>query len=130
MHKKLYPAFLILLFFTIQHSVKAADNQATAQQVNVEKMELTLVVEQYSQLIPKDILNEWLSYSTSYSLSSNTKGEFENNSLCPVNKIFCEFTLTNVQKRHLLLSSQPKIESMLRTSSREAIGMILLKLKC
>ena len=100
-------AFLILLFFATKQVAKASDGQlSTDQSNNISSANLTLTVDQYSEQITKDILDKWVSHPTSYLLSTNTKGEFENSSFCPVNKIFCQLTLTRIQRQHLLLSSQ------------------------
>ena len=112
MRKHSYIAFLILLFLTTNGVAKASDSPSPAGQLNnATATNLTLTVDQYSEPITKDLLNEWVSHTNSYSLSPNIKGEFENSSFCPVNKIFCELTLTNTQRRHLLLSSQTDINT-------------------
>jgi vancomycin resistance protein YoaR len=107
MRKHSYIAFLILLFLTTHQTAKASNEQVN----DGAATNLTLAIDQYSEPISNDLLNEWILHTTSFSLSPNAKSEFENSAFCPVNKIFCEFTLTNIQRRRVLLSSQININT-------------------
>ena len=109
MRKYSYTAFLIVIFLTIGCAVSAAEDQAVTKIASVPTT--TLSVDQYSEVVSDDLLNKWVFYTTSFSLSPSAKGEFENSSFCPVNKLFCELTLTKIQRQHLQLSSQPNIDT-------------------
>lgn len=112
MRKYYYTAFLIILFLTNPREAKAlTEKPATSKIDTLSTINLTITVDQYSESISKTTLDGWMSHSNSFSLSKDIKGEFANTSFCPVNKIFCELTLTNIQRRHLLLSSQLNIET-------------------
>ncbi len=112
MRKYNYLLSLIIFLLTIASNASADDNQIVKQQLTDSSSDvLTLSVDQYTQTISRKTLDEWVSHDSVFSLSPNIKGEFENQSYCPVNKIFCELTLTQTQRRHILLSSQAKINT-------------------
>ena len=107
MRKYSYLAFLTILLLANNRVAKASDQSPTGQ-LNAS---LTLTVDQYSEQISNDLLDKWVSHTNSFSLSPELKREFENSSFCPVNKIFCELTLTSVQRRNMILSSQTNINA-------------------
>ena len=112
MYKYHYQIFLTALLLIVAPTVKAATNQASDNQSPDSSTDfLTLSIDQYTQTISKKTLDEWAVHTSSFLLSSEIKGEFENQSFCPVNRIFCELTLTQTQRRHILLSSQTKINT-------------------
>ncbi|KKQ53187.1 MAG: VanW family protein [Parcubacteria group bacterium GW2011_GWD2_38_11] len=123
MRKYSYTAFLIILLLATNSETKIAKAQSPAGQINNATTNvLALTVDQYSDPITKELFDEWVYYSNSFSLSSNVKGEFENSSFCPVSKIFCELTLTNIQRRRLLLSSQSNINEQVIKSHLEDLA--------
>ncbi|EKE20385.1 MAG: VanW family protein [uncultured bacterium] len=102
MSKRYLTLFLALILLNV--------NQA---QANTEKQpeiassaDLVLVVEQHTDSISKEILGEWLTYKSIYSLSENLKAEFENTAYCPTSQIFCKLTLTEKKRSLLHLSSE------------------------
>src|SRR6266702_4590027 len=112
MRKHFYIAFLAIFFLATKNTIKAADNQiAVGQLDSATPPSFTMIVDQYSESVSKDTLDTWVTNTNSFYLSDKQKGEFENPSFCPVNKLFCTLTLTNVQRRHLLLSSQSAIKT-------------------
>jgi len=112
MHKLSYWAFLILFFISLSQEVNGAQDQSKADQIeNATTTNLTVTVDQYSEQISSEILNKWISHNSSFSMWPDTRGEFENSSYCPVNKIFCNLTLTKIQRYHMRISSQSNIET-------------------
>lgn len=109
MRKYSYTAFLILFFLATYQGASAADAKLGEEKNIVPN--LTISVDQYSESIPENILDEWVIRKSSYSLSPNMRSEFENSSFCPVDKIFCELTLTKNQRERFFLSSQTTIDS-------------------
>jgi len=99
---------LLILFCLIflPLPTRAADNstQSTAA------LSVTLTVGDHSESVPKDTLNSWVKTSNLYSISPTSKSEFENNSYCPVNKLFCELTLTSGERQRMRLFSQTAID--------------------
>lgn len=123
MRKYSYTASLIILFLATYSVAEALDIKSPTGQIKDTKVtNLTLSVEQYSDPISKDLLDKWVFYTNSFSLSPNLRAEFENSSFCPVNKIFCELTLTNTQRRHLLLSSQSNLDTQAIKSHLEDLA--------
>lgn len=83
---------------------------------------MVLMVGTYSEPVPKDILGSWTIKINSYSLSPSFKSEIENSSYCPVNKIFCELTLTSKQRQYMRLFSQTVIDKAAVTSYIEDLA--------
>ncbi|NTW26769.1 MAG: hypothetical protein HGA36_00365 [Candidatus Moranbacteria bacterium] len=109
MQKYSYTAFLILLLLVTSQVAQASDVQSATETMNATS--LTIAVDQYSEPISQDLLNSWVSHSTSFSLSPNLKSEIENSTICPVDEFFCALTLTRIQRSHLLLSSESNINT-------------------
>jgi vancomycin resistance protein YoaR len=100
--------FLIALLFFAGH-VQAA---SVATKKNVEPpVSLTLTVDKYTDSIPKETLDQWARQSNEYSISQDTKAEFENTQYCPTNKIFCDLTLTTAQRSRFHLTPQTTINT-------------------
>lgn len=118
MRKYTYTVFLILLFLATSESAKAL----TVQVPTTLPVVLTLSVDQFTQPISKDFIDKWVSHEAAFTLSPNIKREFENTLFCPVNKLFCELTLTNVQRKYISLSSQTKIDSPAIRAYLEDLG--------
>jgi vancomycin resistance protein YoaR len=102
--------FLLSLLFLLSFPpITLAENNPAADAVDsLEKNTavITLTVNQHSETVPQDALDEWAKHSNAFSISSDNQSEFENTSYCPVNKIFCALTLTDMQRQHMHLSPQ------------------------
>lgn len=123
MRKYSYTVFLILLFLAIQQNAKAANSQSFAGSLNdAAKTNLTLTVDQYSEPITKDLLDQWVLHTNSFSLSAHSKAEFENTAYCPTNKILCALTLTASQRQQISLSSQSNIDTQAIKSHLEDLA--------
>lgn len=111
MQKNLYTSFLVIILLSISSQAHAAETQTTTGVLN-DNSNLTLTVDQYFETIPNTLLDKWVSHQTAYALSPNIRTEFENTAnYCPVNKFFCELTITKTHRRNITLSSQAKIET-------------------
>ncbi len=71
---------------------------------------IILEVDNYSESVTKNTIESWVKKTNSLSISSISKSEIENNSYCPVDKIFCELTLTSKQRQHMRIFSQKYID--------------------
>ena len=125
MFKYLYTTSFTLLLLALTscpQALAASDSASTNPVANTAQGAtdgLTIAVDQYTEAIPKDILDSWISHENTFSISPLGKSEFENDLYCPVSKIFCALTLTENQKQHLHLSSSTifnndKIQSYLQ----------------
>ncbi len=73
------------------------------EKVEIKKDTIVLNVDKYSESISKEVSESWLTRTNTFSLSQTAKSEFENTDYCPVDKIFCDLTLTAQQKNHIRL---------------------------
>lgn len=103
----------IALLLTISANVHVVSSapQKTDAIVTPVPVALTLTVDKYEDSVSKEVLDNLIIHSNSYSLSPNIRAEFEDTSFCPVNKIFCELTLTKMQRAHLHLSPQSTLNA-------------------
>ncbi|EKE18843.1 MAG: VanW family protein [uncultured bacterium] len=104
MRKYTYIALLTLLFFA--SNVQAASNSEKEKVADKASAILTLTVEKYTDTISKETLDKWVKQNNVYSISPNIRAEIENTNYCPTNKIFCELTLTKMQRSRLHLSPE------------------------
>jgi vancomycin resistance protein YoaR len=118
MCKYTYTAFLIILFLTTNQWAGAADIQPSPGQITNTK----ITIDQYSEPVSRELLDQWISLTNSFSLSSEKNGEFENYTYCPVNAIYCSLTLTSANRHHLSLSSQVETNSQAIKSHLEDLA--------
>jgi vancomycin resistance protein YoaR len=112
MRKYQYTASIALLLLVSSNVQAASTTQQKAELIgNSTPINLTLNVDQYSDSITKETLDNWVKQSSVFSLSPNIKSEFENTSFCPVDNIFCELTLTKVQRSYFHLSPQATLNT-------------------
>lgn len=71
---------------------------------------LILSVDKYSEPVLKSTLETWATQKNIYSLSLSKHAEFENISYCPVNKIFCDLTITENDRQHFAISKQTLLD--------------------
>jgi vancomycin resistance protein YoaR len=100
----------VLLFFLAFPSFALAQEEAPVSAAQKETAAITLTVDQYSETIPQNVLDDWINRSNAFSFSE-APSEFENTSYCPVDKIFCALTITEVRKQRIHLSPQIVINS-------------------
>ena len=124
MAKQYFLLTLIFLFASpfaaigAENAKSDASNNATLSDV----INITLTVDNYSEIVSQDTLNTWVKKVNSYAISPTLKSEFENTAYCPVNKIFCELTLTSKQRQHIRLFSQTIIDDQAITSYVEDLA--------
>lgn len=102
MPKRYLTLFLALLLLNF-NQVKASTEK---QPEIASPADLVLTIEQHTDSISREILDEWLTFKSIYSLSENLRAEFENTAYCPTNYIFCKLTLTEKKRSLLHLSSE------------------------
>jgi vancomycin resistance protein YoaR len=122
----------VLLSLSIFPFVALAQEKTSASTTSDAQKDaavITLAVGQYSEAVPQNTLDDWISRSNAFSFS-DTRSEFENISYCPVNKIFCALTLTDVQRQKIHLSPQTVVntdaiqsyvEDLARRVNRDAV---------
>lgn len=108
---KRYFLFIFMFLFTFPFAAMGADNTQNGLLNAVSSFNITLTVGDYSESVPKDILDSWIKNNNSYAISPASRSEFENTSYCPVNKIFCELILTSNERRHMRLFSQTTVDA-------------------
>jgi vancomycin resistance protein YoaR len=106
---KHYFLLLFLLLFNIPIAVSAEEIIDAGQIKTIPNSGVTLNIDQHSEIVPLYILEKWILYRDAFSLNQNYQTEFENTDYCPVNKIFCALTFTEIKKKHLKLSPQINI---------------------
>lgn len=94
------------LFFANDASAASNAQQNTNSSKSQTEIGLTLTADQYSETLKNDTLAKWISSTNTFSLSPTAKIEFENSNYCPVNKIFCALTLSNIQRSKIHLAYQ------------------------
>jgi vancomycin resistance protein YoaR len=102
----------ILLFFLLFVSggnVLAAPTQTAAPAITQDPSVLTVTVGQYSENIPQNTIDTWITHASSLSFDKNYTSEFEDVSFCPSSIVACTLEITAVQRDHLRYSSQIKI---------------------
>lgn len=113
--KRHFLPFLILIALTPLMAMSAETNSvSTVDDVAANtagNIVITLVADKYSEQLSPDLLDSWVSYSNAYSLSLESRSEFENTEYCPVNKIFCALTLTDIRRQSMHLSPQTIIKN-------------------
>jgi vancomycin resistance protein YoaR len=107
--------FLLSLFFLLiaQPALGATDVVSTSNTGDSAEnsiSSITLTVDKYSESISKNTLASWMTSKSSFYFSPNLRSEFENTSYCPLNKIFCALTLTEIGRQHLVLSHQTSLD--------------------
>ncbi len=109
MKKSTYFLSFILLFAITQKALGATplNNEA----INTDQKSLTITVDQFSEVIPSSTLENWTQHKNSLYLSSSKLSEFENILYCPVNEIFCQLTLTKMQRQKIRLDENISVDS-------------------
>lgn len=110
MKKGIY-LFIPILFFTVAPLPTGAANPASKDAAVGNEKTIAVAIDQYTENIPENTLDTWIKHENSLYLSPAGKSEFENIYYCPVNKIFCELTLTSRQRQHMRLASNKSINS-------------------
>jgi vancomycin resistance protein YoaR len=100
--------FFAALFLTAPALITlSAETKTLAAVENVQQIKtLTVSVDQYSEEISKETLSKWTNTKTSLEFSPTYKTEFENITYCPVEKFFCDLTLSVRNKAHIKLASE------------------------
>jgi len=75
-----------------------------------DSINITLAVDDHSESVAKNTAASWIKNNNLYAISPTSRSEFENTAYCPVNKIFCELTLTEKQRRHMRIFSQTTLD--------------------
>lgn len=112
----------ILLLVSTQVKTASGNEQATERIGNESLSDLVLTVNQYSETVSNKTLENWVVNSSSFSLSPNIRAEFENTFFCPTNNIFCELTLTKIQRQHLHLSPQSFLDTKITRAYLEDLA--------
>jgi vancomycin resistance protein YoaR len=103
---KFYFSLPLLLISIVPFTALAEENPSASTVLaaqSAKEQTVVLTVDQYSESVPQNILDSWVSRQNVFSLDPKAKSEFENTAYCPVNKILCALTLTNAQRQHLRL---------------------------
>ena len=117
MKTSIYFCLFFSIFLSIQTKAEAAETQPSVAVNNASQLaNFKVSVDQYSEDISKETINQWVSQQASLSLSPNYKTEFENTSYCPITKNFCDFTLPLENHKHIQLKTKTVInEKLLKT---------------
>jgi len=112
MNAKHLLCFLTALFLTAGAQAMAAETKTTSVVFSdaSQTKKLTVSVDQYSEEISGDVLDNWISQKTSLGFSVGYKSEFENTSYCPFDKFFCDFTLKAGARNHMKLSAETTVD--------------------
>lgn len=108
-----YYYLLISIFLLSSPSIAVGENfkyETAKNNLFYDITNITLEVDNYSESVAKNTIESWIKRTNSLSISDISKSEIENNSYCPVDKIFCELTLTSKQRQHMRIFSQRSID--------------------
>lgn len=96
----------ILLLASNALAANVASPQSNAAPANA----LTLSVDDFSQTVPNETLDSWISKKTTLGMSSGYRSEFENVFYCPVSKVLCALTVSSANSRSMHLTSESNID--------------------
>ena len=122
---KQYFLFILILTIFFPWIVLGEDNPKNNTSENValtDATNITFAVDNYSESVPRETANSWIKEANSFTLSPMFKSEIENASYCPVNKLFCELTLTNRQRQHIRLFFQTAVDNLAVKSYMEDLA--------
>ena len=122
---KRYFLFTFIFLFAFPFVANGEDNVKSDTINNTsssDAINITLAVDNYSESVSKDVISSWIKKTDSFGISSEARSEFENTSYCPVNKIFCELTLTSKQRQHIKIFFQTTIDTPAITSYVEDLA--------